>query len=127
MRKIIFCVLGMSMAISCTKNNKLPKEKYYQFSFTASYSYKNDTLKVEVKNPLNCPLRISLSSPDKNLLDVVAKFDTLTLKERSDTLINYYLKDGKKIILHFNSIVGDVNKEIIKEKFSLPFPEKPVV
>ena len=45
-----------------------------------------------VTNPLNCPLRISISSPDKSLLDIVAKFSTLTLKEKSDTIINYYLK-----------------------------------
>ena len=123
MRKTIFYILGMLLAIGCSKNNKLPKEKYYQFNFSAKYSYNNDTLKVEVKNPLNCPLRISISSPDKSLLDIVAKFGTLTLKEKSDTIIKYYLKAQKEIIVKFNSVVGDLNKEIIKEKFSLPFPK----
>jgi murein DD-endopeptidase MepM/ murein hydrolase activator NlpD len=123
MRKIIFCILGISLAIGCSRNEKLPKEKYYQFSFPAKYSYANDTLKVEIGNPLNCPLRISLSSPDKSLSDIVAKFGTVTLKEKADSTISYYLKGHKEIILNFNSEVGDVNKEIVKEKFSLPFPK----
>ncbi|MFI5187032.1 MAG: M23 family metallopeptidase [Chitinophagales bacterium] len=123
MRKTLFFILGMILATACSKKNKLPQEKYYQFEFPAKYSYHNDTLKVEVKNPLNCPLRISISSSDKSLLDIVAKFGTLTLKEKSDTIINYYLKGQKEIIIKFNSIVGDLNKEIIKEKFSLPFPK----
>jgi murein DD-endopeptidase MepM/ murein hydrolase activator NlpD len=38
-------------------------------------------------------------------------------------MINYYLKDQKEIILKFNSEVGNLNKGIIKEKFSLPFPK----
>ena len=115
-------MLAMLLAIGCSKNNKLPLEKYYQFSFPAKYSHNNDTLRVQITNPLNCPLRISISSPDKSLVDIVAKFGTLTLKEKSDTMINYYLKGQKEIIVKFDSEVGDLNKDIIKEKFSLPFP-----
>ncbi len=33
------------------------------------------------------------------------------------------MKTQKEIILKFNSVVGDLKKEIIKEKFSLPFPK----
>jgi hypothetical protein len=123
MRKTIFCILGLGLAIGCSKNQKLLKEKYYPFDYSAHYSYANDTLKVVVKNPLNCPLRISLSSPDKSLPDIVAKFGTLTLKEKSDTIVRYYLKAQGKILLNFNSLFGDLNKEIVKEKLSLPFPK----
>jgi murein DD-endopeptidase MepM/ murein hydrolase activator NlpD len=123
MRKIIVCLLGMLLTTGCSENDKLPREKYYQFNFPAKYSYNNDTLKVEIGNPLNCPLRISLSSPDISLQDIVDKFATVTLKEKSDTIINYNLKGHKEIVLNFNSVVGDVNKEIVKEKFSLPFPK----
>ena len=35
----------------------------------------------------------------------------------------YYLKAQKEISIKFNSVLGDLNKEIIKEKFSLPFPK----
>lgn len=113
----------MVLTIGCSKNHKLPQEKYFPFNYSAYYSYANDTLKVVVKNPLNCPLRISISAPDKSLLDLVAKFGTLTLKEKSDTIIKYYLNTQKEIILKFDSKFGDLNKEIIKEKFSLPFPK----
>jgi murein DD-endopeptidase MepM/ murein hydrolase activator NlpD len=123
MRKIVFCILGMGLAMGCSRNHILPKEKYYPFDYSAYYSYANDTLKIVVKNPLNCPLRISLSSTDKSLPDIVAKFGTLTLKEKSDTIVKYYLKVHGKILLNFNSLFGDLNKEIVKEKFSLPFPK----
>jgi hypothetical protein len=96
MIKTISYILGVLLAIGCSKNNKLPNEKYYQFTFPAKYSHNNNTLRVEITNPLNCPLRISISSPDKSLLDIVAKFGTLTLKEKSDTMINYYLKTKRK-------------------------------
>jgi murein DD-endopeptidase MepM/ murein hydrolase activator NlpD len=122
-RKIIFYILGMVLTIGCSKNHKLPQEKYFPFNYSAYYSYANDTLKVVVKNTLNCPLRILISSPDKSLADLVAKFGTLTLKEKSDTIVKYYLKAQKEIIINFISKFGDLNKEIIKEKFSLPFPK----
>jgi murein DD-endopeptidase MepM/ murein hydrolase activator NlpD len=126
MRKIIFGILVIIPAIGCWNNSKLPKEKYYQFNFPAKYTYHNDTLKVEITNPLNCPLRISISSPDKSLIDMAAKFGTLTLKEKSDTVIKYYLKSEKEIRLQFNSVLGDPDKAIKNEKFSLPFPKNRV-
>jgi murein DD-endopeptidase MepM/ murein hydrolase activator NlpD len=123
MRKTIFYIFVTVFTIGCSKNHQLPKEKYFQFNYSANYSYTDDTLKVVLKNPLNCPLRILISSPDKSLTDIVAKFGTLTLKEKSDTLIKYYLKVQEEVILKFNSEIGDLNKEIIKEKFNLPFPK----
>jgi len=121
MQKFIFYILG-SVAIGCSKN-KLPKETYYQFNFSAKYSYAHDTLKVDVRNPLHCPLRISFSSPDKSIRDVVEKFDTLTLTEQSDTTVNYYLKGQKELNLKFISEIGDVHKEMTNQKFNLPFPK----
>ena len=109
------------MAIGCI-NDKLPKKKYYQFVYPAKYSYKNDTLKLEIKNPLNCPLRILITPTDKSLVDLLAGISAFTLKEKSDTTIRYYLKTQKKLVIEFNSVLGDLNKEIIKKKFSLPFP-----
>jgi murein DD-endopeptidase MepM/ murein hydrolase activator NlpD len=113
----------MALIIGCSPKNKLPKEKYYQFDYTANYFYNNDTLKIELKNPLNCPLRISITSPDSSLHDIVNKFATVTLKEKTDTAITYYLKVKKGFTLEFNSLLGDLNKAIIKEKMSLPFPK----
>jgi murein DD-endopeptidase MepM/ murein hydrolase activator NlpD len=101
----------------------LPKEKFYQFDYSANYSYANDTLKLTIKNPLLCPLRISISSPDKFLRDIVSEFGTVTLNTKSDTIIEYYLKGQKITEIKFNSVFGDLLKEIVKEKFSLPFPK----
>jgi murein DD-endopeptidase MepM/ murein hydrolase activator NlpD len=123
MRKIIFYILGMIWATGCSRTDELPKEKYYQFDYSANYTFNNDTLKIEVKNPLSCPLRISISSPDRSLFDIVAKLGTLTLKEKGDTTVRYYLKSQDKVVVKFNSVFGDLNKEIKKQEFSLPFPK----
>lgn len=122
MRKI-YCIVIVLLAISCSTSRKLPEKQYYQFTFPAKYSYQNDTLQVAIKNPLNCPLRISISSPDTSLFDITTRFGIITLKEKSDTTISYFLKGHQKVMLTFNSELGDVNKEIIKGKFSLPFPK----
>ncbi len=123
MRKNLCYIVVMLLAIGCSRKNKLPAEKYYQFDYSAGYSYKDDTLKIDVENPLNCPLRISISSPDTSLAGTVSKFGTVTLKEKSDTTIRYYCKAKKDVSIKFNSVFGDLNKQIIKEKLSLPFPK----
>ena len=113
----------MLITPGCLRNEQLPQKKYYQFEYSANYSYDNDTLKLKIENPLHCPLRITISSPDNNLPDIVDSFGTLTLREKRDTTIRYYLKTQNKINLKFNSVFGDLNKEIRKENFSLPFPK----
>lgn len=123
MKKNIRYIPAILLFIGCFQKNKLPKEQYYQFNYTANYSYNNDSLKIELKNPLNCPLRISITCPDSSLQDVVTKFATVTLKEKADTSISYYLKAKKGFTLKFNSVLGDLNKAIIKEQMSLPFPK----
>ncbi len=115
----------MTLAFGCFESNKLRLKKYYQFDYFANYIYKDDTLKIELQNPLNCPLRVSISSPDKSLHYITNKFGTLTLNKKSDTtVIKYYLKTNRKIILEFNSVLGDLNMNNCKEVFSLPFPKK---
>jgi murein DD-endopeptidase MepM/ murein hydrolase activator NlpD len=122
-RKIVCYILVILLAPGCLKNDKLPQKKYYQFDYPANYSFVNDTLHFKIGNPLNCPLRISISSPDQYLQAIVARFGTLTIREKTDTVVRYYLKTQSKINLAFNSVVGDLRKEIIKGKFSLPFPK----
>lgn len=121
-RRIAYLLLAF-LVIGCGQSNELPKEKYHDFYYNASYSLQNDTLKIEIKNPLFCPLRFSISSPEKSLHDIVSKFGTITLKENSDTIINYPLKSDKKFILEFHTLYGDLDKAIIKKKISLPFPK----
>jgi murein DD-endopeptidase MepM/ murein hydrolase activator NlpD len=123
MRKATTHILLLILAMGCTEKNQLPHEKYYEFHFTANYSYQNDTLKIEVKNPLNCPLRFSISSTDTSLSELVKSFGTLTVHEKTDTIIKYYFKGRKGILLQFHSLFGDLSKQVIKNRISLPFPK----
>jgi hypothetical protein len=66
-------ILISVLASACLRGEKLPLEKYCEFDYSAKYSCSNDTLKIGVKNPLNCPLRVSISSPDKSLSEIVTR------------------------------------------------------
>ncbi len=70
--KNVFAIICMMSAMSCSEKSKLPKEKYYQFEYTANYTYNHDTLTITINNPLNCPLRVSVSSVDKTVNDIVS-------------------------------------------------------
>jgi hypothetical protein len=67
MKKNVFAIICMMSVMSCSEKSKLPKEKYYQFEYTANYTYNHDTLTITISNPLNCPLRVSVSSVDKTV------------------------------------------------------------
>lgn len=121
MTKIAF-VLVLIITAGCYTHKKLPTKTYYQFNYQASYTYANDTLKVVLKNPLNCPLRIWFSSPDSSQSKTLAGLGILTLKEKGDTTFKYYWSGQKGIALQFNSGVGDADKVVVTEKLSLPFP-----
>ena len=121
MKKNVFAIICMMSAMSCSEKSKLPKEKYYQFEYTANYTYNHDTLTITISNPLNCPLRVSVSSVDKTVNDIVGRCGFITLQAKGDTTIPYLVQAQNNIALTFNSLLGDADKAIVKQPFSLPF------
>lgn len=104
---------------------KLPIEKYYQFSYSRNVEYKNDTLFFKIENPLSCPLRVRIFSDylkEKNILDDTIK---LVVKEN----LEYQFKlPAKKIDISrsdftFITAFGDDQKTINKNNLALPFPK----
>ena len=107
----------------CSTEKEIPKVTYNQFTHNRVIEYYNDTLTFKIENPLLCPLRVSIASNETNLLRLIKQFDTITLRERSDTIIKFYSPQNKKVNIQFHTAFGDVKKNIIKKEIELPFPK----
>ncbi|WP_282125440.1 M23 family metallopeptidase [Marinifilum flexuosum] len=123
MQRLIYTIGITALMMGCSLMNKFPSENYYQFSYYRNYYQQNDSLIFEIQNPLKCPLRVSISSKDKELKQLVNLFDTITLKENSDTLLKFYFPFEKDLEINFRSVFGSLNKEIKKVTIAFPFCE----
>ena len=65
MKKASLLIL-LLLTISCN-STKLPTKKLSQYEYYKSYSLDNNILKIEIENPLNCPLRIWILNSDNKL------------------------------------------------------------
>lgn len=121
MQKLTLILLIYIFFIGC-KSNKLPTEKLTQFEFPSPrYQFDNNTLKINLENPINCPLRIWLKSQDDKLQVQFNKLNPIELKEKSDTLLVLTnIKTSNKSI-SFPYRLGSVSKKIKKTEIELPF------
>lgn len=102
---------------------QLPIEKYHQYEYTKSYTFENDTLNIELKNPLRCPLRVWIFTSNKDLQKKLNQSLPILLETLSDTILTYtdiYNFDKK---LHFASRLGSTSKKIESTEFDFPFPK----
>lgn len=120
--KILTSIFIFIFLIGC-KTSKLPSEKYNQYEYQKSFIHEGDLLKIELKNPLHCPLRIWIFNDNDSLQNRLSEFNPIELDSRSDTIIilneiNHF--DNK---LNFASRLGSLSKEIKAIKMDFPFPE----
>jgi murein DD-endopeptidase MepM/ murein hydrolase activator NlpD len=118
------CLAILSIILTGCSNVEIPEEQYYQFYTSAKQYFKNDSICIYLNNPISCPLRYYVSSSDSALDKMLNSFKPLTLKEKKDTVLKI-AADSSALgtIAHFNSF-GDLNKKVIINKISLPFPKK---
>ena len=120
--KILFVLLSLSVLVAC-QSTKLPTEKYYQFSYYRTFTLEEDVLKVEIQNPLYCPLRVWLKNEDADLQARFNKLNPVILPARKDTLLSF---DGVTELqgeVNFGSSFGDPGKAIKEFPLELPFPD----
>jgi hypothetical protein len=113
---VIFLVLGC-------KSGSLPNVFYKQYEYESRISFNNDTLKIDLKNPLHCPLRVWFFSSDADLQNKFNKVLPITLNSKSDTIINFVNITKFDEQLTFASRLGDMFKKIDSIELDLPFPE----
>jgi murein DD-endopeptidase MepM/ murein hydrolase activator NlpD len=123
MQKLTLFLLIFIFFIGC-KSSKLPTEKFSQFEFPSpKYIFENDTLKINLQNPVNCPLRIWMKSQDEKLQVQFNKLNPIELKEKSDTLLVFPNTKTSNKIISFPYRLGSVSKKIRNIKIELPFPK----
>lgn len=105
------------------KAQELPKEEYYQFSYNRNIEYKDDTITINIENPLFSPLRVNIFSSylkDKKVIDDTIK---LVIKENSEAEIKLSAKNLESSQFNFkiNQAFGDDSKTIKHNNLALPF------
>lgn len=120
LRKITV-LLSLTILSGC-KTITIPVEKYSQYEFEKSYTLEGDTLKIVLKNPLQCPLRVWIFSPDTALQN---RFNAMpvVIESKSDTILTYTDVHGSSPELRFSSRLGNTSKEIKPIKMDLPYPK----
>jgi len=114
---IFSCVLIMGC------HNKLPKEKYNQFTFSKSHTYENDSLKIHLKNPLMSPVRIHLESSHDNIQEVFQGLNPIILDQNADTTLYFSISEHFEDDIRYQIFLGSHKKEIQQSKIELPFPK----
>ncbi|MEL7001417.1 MAG: M23 family metallopeptidase [Bacteroidota bacterium] len=114
--------LVLILCIGC-ETSKLPSTRYSQARLKISAALENNVLEIDIKNPLNCPIRIWMNNSDTDLQARFEKVNPVLLKPKSDTT---YAFSGVKSFDNKNSYsasLGDPSKVIEKIKVELPFPK----
>lgn len=121
--KIITILLTLTLLVGCKTVTLLPSEKYSQYQYEKSVTYENETLNINLKNPLGCPLRIWIFSSNNELQTKLKTILPITLESKSDTIISF---GNIKIFneeLKFNSRLGSMKKIVERIEVDLPFPK----
>jgi len=107
--------------LSCC--TKIPSNKLSQFELKEiGYQVHNDSLVIELKNPLNCPLRIYSSSANDSIQKVLNQNFPVVIMAKSDTVLSYWTDKPKDDIpIQFSAKFGDPNTPIRKKTINFPF------
>ena len=113
----ILSILSL-LFLGCAGSKIEKQPKFTQARININYQIKDSKIYFNIKNSLHCPIRISLNTADKILLQ---KFDTITLQSLQDSI--YVINDfaNEKLEIKYFVALGDLKKEIKTEKLSLPF------
>jgi murein DD-endopeptidase MepM/ murein hydrolase activator NlpD len=100
----------------------LPTEKYYQFYSDSHVAVKNDTLYCSLNNPLDCPLRIYISTSDSILNKSLIYLYPIIIKPKTDTLLKIKIDSkSNKIRPFWRTALGDPDRKVVPDNISLPF------
>lgn len=119
----LITILLVSLLPAGCSTSKLPTQKLSQFQSGHHITIQNDTVTFKLNNPLNCPLRFSISSPEKHLADLVSNFDTITVGERREVEVQFPLPGITTVRVNIRGSFGDLSRTIVKKPLVLPFPK----
>lgn len=120
-KTLIICFVGL-LLLGCATSEP-PTKKLQQYSFESNYVYHSDSLRISLKNPLRCPLRIWIQPEEEALMKHFNKINPITLPALSDTIVETKYATGPKSNIKFASRLGDIHKKTSQPSFQLPFPK----
>lgn len=102
----------------------MPKKILRQVEIPTAIDEIEDSLRVSVSNPLNCPLTVKLSTSKKEMNDSLAQYFPLVISSFKDTSLSIYSKFSKKNLDPTLQIqFGNYRDSIRLDKLTLPFPK----
>lgn len=101
---------------------QIPQEKYQQYEYEKSVINSHDTLKIILKNPLQCPLRIWIHTDDQDLQHKLNSLSPVLLQSTSDTTLIFTNLRGPGRKFRFSSRLGSLLKKTENIGLDLPFP-----
>ncbi|SDD36830.1 Murein DD-endopeptidase MepM and murein hydrolase activator NlpD, contain LysM domain [Algoriphagus faecimaris] len=122
--KFSFFSSGLVLALlsySC-KTVKIPTERHQQYSYGASYSYSENELIVELKNPLYAPLRVWIFYPEQDKQEIFNEINPVELDAGQDTVLLFKNISDFDQEMTFSSRLGSLTKEIEGLIVDFPFP-----
>lgn len=124
MKKLI--IIFISVVFFGCATPKIPSEKLSQIQFTPpKANLENDNLKIELKNPVHSPLRVTFESNNQSLNTEFEKLGPIELRAKSDTVISIknILDIDQNTRFDYNWYFGNTSKTVEQIKLALPFPK----
>ncbi|NEM97370.1 M23 family metallopeptidase [Pontibacter burrus] len=123
MQKLFLLLLLVTVSFSGCQTRKLPAVVHTQYSYYKSYKTENNQLQINLQNPLHCPLRVWVKSPDKEMQTVFDAINPVVIKAQQDTVLYFPVAGNTNYSISFASRLGDTSKEIKPIALALPFPK----
>jgi murein DD-endopeptidase MepM/ murein hydrolase activator NlpD len=123
MQKTIISFALFSVFIFGCKIQKLPPVRHTQYTLHLTSKAENNELLIDLRNPLNCPLRIWIYSSVNEMQSELNKINPVVMKAQQDTLITFAIDQNINYNISFSSRLGDPSQKIIPIELELPFPK----
>lgn len=108
------------LLVSC---KQLPAKLLFQAKTNTRYHYKNDTIYLNLNNPLKCPMRYYIHSSDSIFNQQLKPYHTLMLPPQTDRKITITADSLQVKTLLINTGLGNPAEEPLRNKLSLPYPK----
>ena len=105
-------------------DREVPEKKYNQFSYNRSHSFNDNQLRINLDNPVMCPVRIWLNSSDERLQNMFDQVNPVVLDENADSTIVFSNIESFDDKIAYRIVYGNTTKKINQTKVELPFPKK---
>ena len=109
-------------AISGGCTPRLDKRHYSPYTYRIEHRLSGDMLRIELGNPLACPLRVFIRATESADQHLLAGAYPVTLPSNRDTTLVITGLSDRSPILHYESLLGDVSQTVHPADVRPPFP-----